>query len=422
MSAVTSPNVVENDFCLHDDGQVTKPATAEYARSHIQQHKCWNQQLTITQSVHSANNWMSRLQASTNDMWNELPSSSSNVRPGTLSGRPVRIAVIDTGAAIEGDVLEDIYDNRLIECRSWIGEGDPARLIEGATGDKVGHGTHATSLVLKVTENTDCQVYAAQVFERDPQQKRPSGNDLGLTTKAIALVSLRVYIYHTSMLANGFKAVEYAVQHWEVDIISLSFGTDQAAEDVEMVLDEHAHKFLCFAAASNCGGNETGISWPARHGSVISIYASDGHGNSYGQNPNPRENHYNLSMLGSAVAGLWPQALQPNNSRYRTKSGTSCATPIAAGVAANILTLMRRQATMDLSKVPDNKREQESRATERLMKNLRQPPVMRKIMFEIGAKSYKRQGYDHVSPWHIFRGSPEVAFKRIKDVVEDRES
>jgi hypothetical protein len=57
-----------------------------------------------------------------------------------------------------------------------------------------------------------------------------------------------------------------------------------------------------------------------------------------------------------------------------------------------------------------------------LMKKLRQPPVMRKIMFEIGAKSYKRQGYDHVSPWHIFRGSPEVAFKRIKDVVEDRES
>jgi hypothetical protein len=103
------------------------------------------------------------------------------------------------------------------------------------------------------------------------------------------------------------------VQHWEVDIVSLSFGTDQAVEDLEIVVDEHAPKVLFFAAASNCGGNEPNISWPARHGSVISIYASDGHGNSYRQNPNPRENHYNLSMLGTAVSGLWPQALQPNS-------------------------------------------------------------------------------------------------------------
>jgi hypothetical protein len=211
------------------------------------------------------------------------------------------------------------------------------------------------------------------------------------------------------------------VQHWEVDIISLSFGTDHAVDIIEMVFDEQAHKVLFFAAASNCGGNESKISWPAKHDSVIDIYASDGHGNSYRQNPNPRQNHYNLSMLGTAVSGLWPKTLQ-SNSPYKYKSGTSCATPIAAGVAANILTLMRRQATLDLLKVPEDRRAQAARATERLMKKLLQPSVMRKIMFEIGAKKRKRQGYDYVVPWHIFKGSPEVAFNRIKDVVEDRES
>jgi hypothetical protein len=83
---------------------------------------------------------------------------------------------------------------------------------------------------------------------------------------------------------------------------------------------------------------------------------------------------------------------------------------------------MRRQAALDLSKVPEGNREQALRATERLMKKLRQPPVMRKVMFEIGAKSQKRQGYDYVSPWRFFRGSPEESFKRIRDVVVDRES
>jgi hypothetical protein len=209
------------------------------------------------------------------------------------------------------------------------------------------------------------------------------------------------------------------VQHWEVDIISLSYGTDRAVDIVEDVIDEQAHKVVFFAAASAWGGNEPRVSWPARHDSVISMCASDGHGNSYGRNPNPRQNHYNLSMLGTAVSGLWPQELQPS-SRYRTKykSGTSCATPIAAGVAANILTLMRRQATLELSKVPEDQLEHAVQATERLMKKIRQGWVMRKVMFEIGAKSNERQGYHYIAPWHIFSGSPEAAFYRIKDVVD----
>ena len=207
------------------------------------------------------------------------------------------------------------------------------------------------------------------------------------------------------------------MQHWQVDIISLSFGTDKAVDIIESVVDDYAPKVLFFAAASNCGGNEPGITWPARHGNVISIYASDGDGNSYKRNPNPQDNHYNLSMLGTAVSGLWPQHLDPS-SRYKHKSGTSCATPIAAGVAANILTLMRRQATLDLSKVFGDELEQALRATDRLMKKLRQPQVMRKVMFKLGAREIKRQGYHYVAPWHIFEGSPEAAYKRIKDVVD----
>lgn len=208
------------------------------------------------------------------------------------------------------------------------------------------------------------------------------------------------------------------MQNWEVDIISLSFGSDQAVDTIENVINEQANKVLFFAAASNCGGNEPGISWPARHGSVISIYASDGDGNSYKRNPNPMENHYNLSMLGTAVSGLWPHHLQPSG-RYKYKSGTSCSTPIAAGVAANILTLMRRQAKKD-SKITIffNETLQAIREKEYLMKKLRQPQVMRKVMFKIGASGITRQGYHYVAPWHIFEGSPGAAYKRIKDVVD----
>jgi hypothetical protein len=78
---------------------------------------------------------------------------------------------------------------------------------------------------------------------------------------------------------------------------------------------------------------------------------------------------------------------------------------------------MRRQATLELLQVPEGEREHAVQATERLMRKLRQGWVMRQVMFEIGAKSIERQGYHYVAPWHIFAGSPEVAFNRVKDVV-----
>ena len=123
---------------------------------------------------------MLRLQTSTNATWANLP-----VRE--LFDRPVRIAVVDTGASIESSVLDDLYDGRLIECRSWTC-GDPGRLVKDATADAVGHGTHATSLALKITENTDCEIYVAQVFDQTHQRKSMSGKGSEAMAKAIALV------------------------------------------------------------------------------------------------------------------------------------------------------------------------------------------------------------------------------------------
>jgi hypothetical protein len=146
--------------------------------------------LTVTQRTTSAKEWMDRLQTRTNSMWEKLALVSNGDGPTAPFDRPVRIAVIDTGAAIEDSELEERYDNRLIECRSWVGE-DPGRLVKRATSDAVGHGTHATSLALEVTENTDCEVYVAQCFEKSPQHKSLHGEDSDTVAEAIASVSLK---------------------------------------------------------------------------------------------------------------------------------------------------------------------------------------------------------------------------------------
>lgn len=174
--------------------------------------------LTVARRITSANEWMLRLQTSANAIWEKVPSltehspwvsSTAQLSPQhplwlPIANRPVRVAVIDTGAAIESSTLEDLYDNRLRECRSWVGN-EPARVVRDATADTVGHGTHATSLVLKVTENTDCEVYVAQVFGKDPQHKGPSGRDPGQMTAAIASVSMLPNDVFKSVITNSYR-------------------------------------------------------------------------------------------------------------------------------------------------------------------------------------------------------------------------
>lgn len=91
----------------------------------------------------------------------------------TKSLGPVKIAILDTGADISLEKLTNVYDERLVENRTWLlsnkaeGEslvdGDGKRLQDQPL-DCNGHGTHATSLLLEATQGTGAEVYVAQVF------------------------------------------------------------------------------------------------------------------------------------------------------------------------------------------------------------------------------------------------------------------
>lgn len=66
---------------------------------------------------------------------------------------------------------------------------------------------------------------------------------------------------------------------------------------------------------------------------VLAIHATDGNGNPCGFNPSPLEKAMNFSTLGTAIRS-------PLGDGTFVPSGASFSTPIAAGMAANILTLV----------------------------------------------------------------------------------
>lgn len=217
----------------------------------------------------------------------------------------VKVAILDTGLDVGHPSIQANVE-RIKDVKSWLSTNS------ATTGnDPCGHGTHVTSLLLDVAP--DCDVYIAQISD----DKSP------------------LSAYHIA------KAVDYAVRVWQVDIISMSFGFLDEKEDGcdelrDALLRAHASKVLMFAAASNSGGEDPAPAFPARVSNVFCIYSGDGKGNYSKTSASAFSRDFNLLTLGEGVESAWPRHL----SQYpwtKRKSGTSFATPIAAGFAAVLL-------------------------------------------------------------------------------------
>lgn len=139
------------------------------------------------------------------------------------------------------------------------------------------------------------------------------------------------------------QAIDWAVEEKKVHIVSISFGFPHTTGRLDpirrAILKANAADVLIFAAASNKGGNEP-IAFPACMDEVISVGSTDGLGNKSSFTPNPKHGKL-LCAVGECIESSWPPVLlSEDNEDLPRKSGTSFATPIAAGVAAMVLDYM----------------------------------------------------------------------------------
>ncbi|KAL5092194.1 hypothetical protein Trisim1_002079 [Trichoderma cf. simile WF8] len=227
-------------------------------------------------------------------------------KPDAIEPRRVKIAILDSGIELSQD-QKDMYDvEPKIEYRSWIEEDREWK-------DDVGHGTHLAVLLRKIAPNAG--IHVARVFKKRPHVEK--------SAQIIA------------------EAIRHAVDDWKVDIIVMSFGFGSRNEIVYDAIKHAAfNDVLMFVAASNDGKNRPGgVAWPAIESNVICVHSGDGYGNQSSFTPSPKEN-MRIMVLGECVRSAWPPKLKlPGD--VKDMSGTSCAAPIAAGVAAVILDYAR---------------------------------------------------------------------------------
>ncbi|MBM7702133.1 S8 family peptidase [Metabacillus iocasae] len=212
-----------------------------------------------------------------------------------LTGQGVKVAVIDTGIATNHP------DLRVAGGASFVSYTD-------SYNDDNGHGTHVAGIIgsLKNDTGTIGVAYDADIYGVKVLEENGSGS-----------------------LSSIVEGIDWTIAN-DMDIINLSLGTSIGSTALKEAVDRAYQSGIVVVAAAGNSGNILGlgdtVNYPAKYDSAIAVGATD-----------QSDRRASFSSHGSAVEiaapgeGIYSTYL---NGGYATLSGTSMASPYAAGVLA----------------------------------------------------------------------------------------
>jgi len=173
----------------------------------------------------------------------------------------------------------------------------------------------------------------------------------------------------------------------------MSFGIPGYDRDIARAITDVGNVIM-FAAASN-GGKNRPRTYPATDTKVIAVHAMSGNGDEGSINPTTEHQHDHLGTLGLGIRLRWR-----NEATY--KNGTSYATPIAAGIAANWLEWLNYVA-----------KDPSCGVTELQHATWGSPYGIRNIFTKV--MSQRHHDLLYVAPWHLW--NPDKKDLTDRDII-----
>lgn len=182
----------------------------------------------------------------------------------------------------------------------------------------------------------------------------------------------------------------------------MPFAFPYTVEQIDDAIDEYHSRALLFAATSN--QNDEEIGFPARHADVIGVYSNKSPSIQSEFCKLGKEYECNFSTIGEGVDGSWPHGLEGEDasiSDQRRKSGTSCSTPVAAGVAALILEFASLKGRVQVDRAA----------------KLKKKKVMEKVLFDCMTDKHTSGTYNLLQPWKLLSGFDGKTPKNLQSIA-----
>ena len=243
--------------------------------------------------------------------WNMSLIHASNAWTNGLSGKSVKVALIDTGVTSKVN-WPNVYRYSFVQdVRSTL-------IDESSPYDNDGHGTFIAGILLGNVRNSllgvapDMSLYSLKVFKPD-----------GAPIQAI------------------LKALDWSIAH-KIDIVNLSLGMKMDDAILRNAIAKTSKAGIILVAAAGNDGNGKNVEYPARYSQVIAVSSID-----------------KQSLISPfSNTGTQIEFAAPGNSVYSTDlqgnrrlgSGTSFATPHVTGFLALLKQQYPRATSSQLRK------------------------------------------------------------------------
>ncbi len=228
------------------------------------------------------------------------------------AGKGITVLIIDTGCPVvksNGEIIvhPDLQGNiDVSKCKSFI----PDEGIE----DLQGHSSHCCGIVGAKNNAIGCVGYAPEctIVTYKGLDKNGSGS-----------------------MDQIVAALNYAADILKPDLISMSLGSTVPYAKMHEAIKRLYDMNIPIIAAGGNGGVAEGVNYPGNYDEVVTIGAYD-----------KRNNIADFSAVGEGIDFAFPgveiYSTYLNNS-YAKLSGTSMATPAAAGIVALLLSKHKKQ-------------------------------------------------------------------------------